>query len=156
MGFEIPTLFVATLMHWQSVMPPIETVPSSGNASGSFWWMLWQTLLALSLVCALAYLIFRWVLPRLDIARSANSMVRIVDVVALDARKRLYIIEVTGRWLLIASSETGVQLISELDSATAKEAAEAMAHARPAWKTLSTKARGTFADRFAHIINRRR
>jgi flagellar protein FliO/FliZ len=82
-------------------------------------------------------------------------MVRIVDVVGLDARKRLYVIEVTGRWLLIASSETGIQLVSELDAVTAAAAAAEIAAARPTLQVISTT-RDAFAARFARLLSRRR
>lgn len=88
----------------------------------NFVWMLFQTLLALAFVCGLAYLIFRVLLPRFTTNFGANNMMRVVDRIGLDTRKSLYIIEVTGRWFLVAASEGGVQMISELD---AKEAAEA-------------------------------
>lgn len=88
----------------------------------NFVWMLFQTLLALAFVCGLAYLIFRVILPRFTSNFGANNMMRVVDRIGLDTRKSLYIIEVTGRWFLVAASEGGVQMISELD---AKEASEA-------------------------------
>lgn len=77
--------------------------------------MLLQTVFALALVCGLAYLIFRIILPRLAVNFGSNNMVRIVDRIGLDARKNLFVIEVAGKWMLVASSESGVQLISELN-----------------------------------------
>ena len=88
----------------------------------SFVWMLFQTLVALAFVCGLAYVIFRVLLPRLTSNYGSNNMMRVVDRIGLDTRKSLYIIEVTGRWFLVASSENGMQLISELDAKTAEEA----------------------------------
>jgi flagellar protein FliO/FliZ len=88
----------------------------------SFVWMLFQTLVALAFVCGLAYVIFRVLLPRLTSNYGSNNMMRVVDRIGLDTRKSLYIIEVTGRWFLVASSENGVQMISELDAKTASEA----------------------------------
>lgn len=88
----------------------------------NFIWMLFQTLLALAFVCGLAYLIFRVLLPRFTSNFGANNMMRVVDRIGLDTRKSLYIIEVTGRWFLVAASEGGVQMISELDAKTASEA----------------------------------
>lgn len=91
-----------------------------GN-SVTFLWMLLQTALALVFVCGIAYVIFRFILPRLATTYGGNSMIRIVDRAGLESRKTLYIIEVAGKWLLVSSSEQGVQLVSELDSETAKE-----------------------------------
>ena len=88
----------------------------------SFAYMLLQTLVALAFVCGLAYVIFRVILPRFTASYGANNMMRVVDRIGLDTRKSLYIIEVTGRWFLVASSESGVQMISELDAKSAEEA----------------------------------
>jgi flagellar biogenesis protein FliO len=109
---------------------------------------LLQTLLVLAFVCALAYLIFRRVLPRLGVGHAGNSMVRVVDVVGLDARKRLYVVEVAGRWLLLASSEAGVHLVGELDAERAGAAERALEErAGLGWKGVGTSVRATFAER---------
>jgi flagellar protein FliO/FliZ len=91
-----------------------------GN-SLTFLWMLVQTVLALAFVCGIAYLIFRVILPRFAITHGGNSMIRIVDRLGLEARKTLYVIEVGGKYMLVAASEEGVQMISELDAEMAKE-----------------------------------
>lgn len=84
--------------------------------------MLVQTIFALALVCGLAYLIFRVILPRLTVSYGTNNMVRVVDRIGLEARKSLFVIEVAGKWMLVASSESGVQFIAELDAESAKVA----------------------------------
>ena len=99
-----------------------------GN-SLTFLWMLLQTVIALLLVCGLAYLIFRVILPRLSTGLGGNSMIRIVDRAGLEARKSLYVIEVAGKWLLVSASEDGVQLVSELDPEAAREMEAARAAA---------------------------
>lgn len=122
----------------------------------SFFLMLLRTVVALGLVCGLAYILFRWVLPRLQFPTSTRRLVRIVDTVALDARRSLYVIEVTNRWLLIASSEAGVQLISELDAAAAKEAMAATKAPSTLQPPGDGSLRGTFADQLTRIMNKRR
>ncbi|MBS1795833.1 MAG: flagellar biosynthetic protein FliO [Acidobacteria bacterium] len=94
------------------------------GSSLSFIWMLVQTIVALALVCGLAYLIFRVILPRLTISYGASNMVRVVDRIALDPRKSLFVIEAAGKWMLVASSENGVQFICELDAQSARDAEE--------------------------------
>lgn len=94
----------------------------TGGGGVAFFIMLLQTFLALAFVCGLAYVIFRVLLPKFTTNFGSNNMMRVVDRIGLDTRKSLYIIEVTGRWFMVAASESGVQMISELD---AKEAAEA-------------------------------
>ncbi len=122
------------------------------GSSLSFLWMLVQTILALLLVCGLAYVIFRVLLPRLTGNFSSNNMVRVVDRVGLEARKNLYVIEVTGRWLLISVSENGAQLISELDAADAARAEQEILKNRglpPGGQFGSS-----FADKFNEVMRR--
>lgn len=117
-----------------------------------FLWMLFQTLVALAFVCGLAYLIFRVLLPRLSPNYGANNMMRVVDRIGLDTRKSLYIIEVTGRWFLVASSENGVQMISELDAETASEAEKAILENRqPPRNDLNGK---SFSDKLNEVLSR--
>ena len=96
----------------------------------SFLWMMIQTVIALAVVCGVAYFLFRIVLPKFSFTGTGNSMVRVVDRISLDARKSLCIIEVADKWMLIAVSETGVQLVSELDAKAAAEAESMIAEAR--------------------------
>ncbi len=119
----------------------------------SFLWMLVQTIFALVLVCGLAYLIFRVILPRLAVNYGANNMVRVVDRIGLDARKSLFVIEVAGKWMLVASSESGVQLISELDPASAKIAEEEILKNRqlPPGNGFGK----SFADKLNEVISRK-
>lgn len=114
--------------------------------------MLVQTIFALLLVCGLAYLIFRVLLPRLTGNFSSNNMVRVVDRVALEARKNLYIVEVTGRWLLISVTENGAQLISELDAGDAARAEQEILKNRglPSANQLG----GSFADKLSEVMGR--
>ena len=92
------------------------------DAGLSFLWMLVQTIVALAVVCGLAYLLFRVVLPRFTYNSGSKSMVRIVDRVPIDARKSLCVIEVAGKWLLVSVSEGGVELVAELDEKAASAA----------------------------------
>lgn len=144
------------LNFWQSDINP-EQFQSGRNVI----WMFVQTILALGFVCLLAYVALRVVLPRLNLGTAGKSMVQVVDRTPLDQRRSLYVIEVTGRWLLIAVSEGGVQLISELDADKAAEASElirsaaASARARTVLNQAGLNARTTFADVLARFGNRR-
>ena len=146
---ELKSLQAVWLVWWQQ---PSDSF-NSGAGGASFFMMFVQTMLALGFVCGLAYVIFRWLLPRLQVGRSAGRMVRVVDRASLDVRRSLYVVEVAGRWLLVASSEAGLQLLSELDAATAAEAEEEAARLKPTFKT--TIAGGAFAERLAQLINRK-
>lgn len=85
-------------------------------------WMLLQTAFALALVCGLAVLIFRYILPKLNGVSFNKSIVRVVDGASLEARKRLLVVEVAGKYMLLAVSDSGVQMISELEGAAVEEA----------------------------------
>ena len=118
----------------------------------SFLWMLLQTIFALALVCGLAYLIFRIILPRLTVNFGTNNMVRVVDRIGLEARKNLYVIEVAGKWMLVASSENGVQFIAELNPEEARAAEVELAKNR---QNLTNSALSTsYADKFSEVLNR--
>ncbi len=111
--------------------------------------MLIQTAFALALVCGLAILIFKYILPRFNIVSFNKSIVRIVDGASLDSRKRLVVIEVAGKYLLLAISESGVQTVSELDGTSVEEAVakleEINKQANPQFKKAS--------DSFAQIMD---
>ncbi|HEX2272145.1 MAG TPA: flagellar biosynthetic protein FliO [Pyrinomonadaceae bacterium] len=123
--------------------------------------MFVQTILALGFVCLLAYVLLRVLLPRLNLSTAGRSMVTVVDRTPLDQRRSLYVIEVTGRWLLIAVSEGGVQLISELDADKATQASAVLrstatsTRARATLTQAGMTARTTFADVLARFGNRR-
>ena len=121
-------------------------------SSLNFVWMLFQTFLALAFVCGLAYLIFRVLLPKFTTNFGANNMMRVVDRIGLDARKSLYIIEVTGRWFLVAASEGGVQMISELDAQTASEAERVIVEKRQLPNTFTNGK--SFQEKLNEVLNR--
>ncbi len=116
--------------------------------------MLLQTVLALAFVCGLAYIIFRVILPRFATSYGGSSMIRVVDRKGLEARKTLYIVEVTGKWLLVAASEEGVQLISELDPKVAREMEEARVTGRES-SMLTPTAGKSFAERLDELMGRK-
>ena len=114
--------------------------------------MLLQTIFALALVCGLAYLIFRVILPRLTVNFGTNNMVRVVDRIGLEARKSLYVIEVAGKWMLVASSENGVQFIAELNAEEARTAEQEIIKNR---QLPTDSAFGkSFSDKLSEVMNR--
>lgn len=114
--------------------------------------MMLQTFLALAIVCGLAYLMFRVVLPRLNFRYSSNSMVRIVDKVSVDARKSLCVIEVAGKWMLIGVTENGIEQICELDAASARIAEDEIAKARE--KQTANALSNSFAEKLSQLMNK--
>ncbi len=88
------------------------------NEEANFIYMLVRTMIALVVVCGVVYLLFRWLLPRLQQLQPPGKMMRVVDSLALGERQRVFIVEVAGRYFLVsASSGQAVTLISELSAA---------------------------------------
>lgn len=113
-------------------------------------WLLIQTAFALALVCGLAVFIFRYVLPRLNAVSFNRSIVRVIDSTSLDARKRLVIIEVAGKYLLLAISENGVQTISELDGESIEKALADLSERQK----NDNQQLGKFTDSFTQTLER--
>lgn len=116
----------------------------------TFFLMLLQTLIALALVCGLAYAFFRWVMPRLLTLNAGRRMVRVVDRLPLDARRSLYVVEVAGQWFLVGASEAGVHLVSELDGEAAAAAARSLDE-----PTGASTSRSSFQERLMRLANRK-
>ena len=147
---------ILILTLWQG-----EVAPEQFQSGTSMLWMFVQTILALGFVCLLAYVVLRVVLPRLHSGTAGRTMVRVIDRTPLDQRRSLFVVEVTGRWLLLGSSEGGLQLISELDAEKAAQEAETMSaaavstRARATFNQATMNARSAFAEVFARRGNRR-
>lgn len=117
--------------------------------------MLLQTLVALAAVCGLAYVIFRVVLPRLQIGQTGNSMIRVVERAPLDQKRTLFVVEVAGKWLLVGAGENGVQLVSELNEQSAEAAAAGIEAARAAQLKRIEDVRSGFAEKLASVMKRK-
>lgn len=112
--------FLLQFLFWQNTAP----VPTVGWLD--ILWLLVQTAIALGLVCGLAVLIFRYILPRLNVVSFNKSIVNVVDGASLDARKRLIVVEVAGKYMLLALSESGVQMVAELEGDAVEKAVAEM------------------------------
>lgn len=141
------------------------TDPPRFESGSSLLLMFLQMLLSLGFVLGLAWLVIRVALPRLTRtldARRLNSpgassdLVRVVETVTLDQRSQLHLLEVAGRWFMVASSEAGVQVLAELDhEAAAREEAERLAAREQAGATDFSLSNG-LAGRIARAFNQRK
>ena len=120
----------------------------------NFLWMMIQTVVALAVVCGLAYLLFRVVLPRFSFIGSGKSMVRIVDRVSIDPRKSLCVVEVAGKWLLVSVSDNGVQMVSELDPESARAAEKELLRGASGKKGLQRN--DSFSRKIADLVGKER
>lgn len=117
--------------------------------------MLLQTFIALLAVCGLAYLIFRVVLPRLQLVQNTNGIVRVVERINLDARRSLFVVEVAGKWLLIGTSENNVNLVSELNESEATAAEANLLEKRQEQFQKIENIRASFAEKLANVMSRK-
>jgi flagellar biosynthetic protein FliO len=109
-----------------------------------------QMILSLIVVCGLIYLTFRVILPKIGGYQFSQSVIKIVEKVPLDAKKSLFVIEVGGRWMLIGTSETGVNLISQLNETEVAEIERKIA-----LKSQNQTKGGTFADKLAEVLKKK-
>ena len=84
---------------------------------------LLQTLLALGVVCLLAFVLLRWGAKWLYGAGRSGQRMRLVERLPLEPRRALYLVEVAGRRLVLGSSENGVTLLVELEPETVEKEA---------------------------------
>jgi flagellar biogenesis protein FliO len=106
-------------------------------------------------VCGLAYVVFRVILPKLQIVPSSGSMIRIVERVGIDTRRSLLIVEAAGKWLLISVSDSGVQLVAELNEQEAREAEAEILSVREAQFQKIEELRSGFAAKLASVMGRK-
>jgi flagellar biogenesis protein FliO len=93
---------------------------------GGYGAALLQSLLALTAVCILAWVVLRWAAQRgFDLGGRARY-VRVVERVPLDARRVLWLVQVGGRVLLIGAGDGGSPVVlAELSEKDLPEAPQA-------------------------------
>jgi flagellar biogenesis protein FliO len=131
-----------------------EPAPYASNDSDLIFAFL-QTLLALGFVCAAAYVLLRWILPRFQRQKSPYSLIHIADAASLEPNKTLYVVEVAGKWMTVAASPAGVQLLGELDADAVKRALAERA-AAPLPTPPLNGALNAFAENLVRLVGKRR
>lgn len=76
-----------------------------------------QTLVTLAAVCALAWWTLRWAARR-GVGRSPSGVITVLDRVALDPRRTLFVVRVGAKVLLLGGGDGGLSVLTELDPAT--------------------------------------
>ncbi|EPX58083.1 Flagellar biosynthesis protein FliO [Cystobacter fuscus DSM 2262] len=105
---------------------PVEVPPESDLTSGveapteSLGWMLMRTLVVFGGVMALIYLTLNVGLRKLmglqGVPVGQQSVVSVVERLALDQRRTLFVVKAAGEYLLVGGGENGLQLLSKLDT----------------------------------------
>ena len=97
-----------------------------GEEAEGLAWEIGKTSIALIAVCALIYVFVRYGLRRFTGARNGpEGLFRVIARFGLEPKKVLYIVEVSGKSMLLASSETGVRFLAHLDPPSVRRGAEA-------------------------------
>lgn len=102
-------------------------------------WALLRTFIALAMVVALAYLLLNVGLRRLLGIRAATgaSVVTVLERVALDQKRSLFVVEAAGEVLLLGGGEHSLSLITKLDRARLEQPRALPAAAAPGAVQLS-------------------
>lgn len=109
---------------------------------GGYGLVLLQTLFALAGVCVLAWVVLRWGARRGIGVGAFGGRVRVLERIALEPRRALYLVKVGERVLLLGAGEGGSPtLITELDPATLP-LEEARKPAGEAFRDVLTRLRG--------------
>jgi flagellar protein FliO/FliZ len=100
--------------------PDSDLTSSEAEAPESLGWMLVRTVLVFGGVVALIYLTLNVGLRKLmglqGVSVGQPSVVSVVERVSLDQRRTLFVVKAAGEYLLVGGGETGLQLLSKLDS----------------------------------------
>jgi flagellar biogenesis protein FliO len=90
-------------------LDPVEVPPAfQAEDAGSFLWSFVKSMLMLGVVLALIYLVLHKGVGRLVMRAQMGRRMRVVERIALDQRRALYLVEVDGQEVLLAGSEGGV------------------------------------------------
>jgi flagellar biogenesis protein FliO len=111
--------------------------PGMQSEPDSLSWMLLRTLLVFGGVLASIYLTLNVGLRKLmglqGVPMGRASVVSVVERVPLDQRRTLFVLKAADEYLLVGGGESGLQLLSKLDT----EAVERIRSERPPAKVVS-------------------
>ena len=89
-------------------------------------YLLFKTLVLLGVVVAVIYLTLNVGARKLmKLTPDKGALVRIVERVAVEPKKSLYVVEVAGGYLLVGSSESGFSSLGTLDATAVRKQVEA-------------------------------
>ncbi len=79
---------------------------------------LFQSLLALAAVCALAWWVLRWAAKRGPLgAHASQGRIKVLDRAMLDGQRSVYLVQVGARVLLLGGGTETVTVLAELSEA---------------------------------------
>jgi len=94
---------------------------ASPDLGADYGMMLIKMIVALGLVCLLAYAILRWGVGRLAGARLGGEQMRVLGRLAIAPKRTILVVQVGPKFLVLGSSETEISLLSELSAENAQK-----------------------------------
>ena len=80
-------------------------------------WILLRMIAVLAAVCGLAYVLLKWGVRRLvPIDPRRSGRLEVVERLGMAPKQSLFVIRAGDQYWLVASSESGLELLAELDS----------------------------------------
>lgn len=96
---------------------PVTPFVLSGEPRLDFTWLFMKVMFALLVVCLIAFVVLKYVLPRASfVRRAADSDVEIIERFTLEPKKNLYILKVATKYLLVGTTENSIRSLLELDA----------------------------------------
>lgn len=98
------------------LLTSIATEPAVPTNTVDFTWLFVKMLMVLMIVCILAVLFLKFVVPRTGLVRAVQKgrYFTVLGRYQLEARKSLYVVEVGGRYLVIGCADHGITVLAEL------------------------------------------
>lgn len=130
---------------WAADELPAQQVLEQHSAnSQAFTWLLVKMIFSLLLVCALAVVILRVILPRLmGMPMRSGGLVRVVYRTSLEPKKSLYVVQIAGGYHLLGVSDGSVTHLMDLPADKVDAALDDMkkpiAGIKPFWQILQDK-----------------
>jgi flagellar biosynthetic protein FliO len=91
-------------------------VPGVFGDTGSLVFMVLKVILMLGAVCILIPAILKFGLPRMNgMQAQQGQLMKVVARFPLEAQKTLYVVEITGKHLLLGVSQERIEVLTELD-----------------------------------------
>jgi flagellar protein FliO/FliZ len=107
------------------LLQQIPTEPATGEAAVDFTWLFIKMLLILGIVTVLAILVLKYAVPHIGMVKrfQRGKYFRVLGRYVLEPRRSLYLIEVSGRYLVIGVADHGINLITEVSEEQAEKGA---------------------------------
>lgn len=104
---ENQTTKTTTTKTTQTPRPPVERPAGYGT-------MLFKMMLALILTCVLAVVILKWGMRKLVTHSNKDDQMKVLARMAIEPRRSILVVKVGQRTLVLGSSESGMELLTEL------------------------------------------